>query len=118
MNTPVQNPVDQQERLAAAIGALIFFVPFLMDKITEFTVFYMRQGFIIFVLSLIVWVLAMIFPFLGVIIALVNIALAVSAIFLAFKAYQGEKFTLPVLYDWSVALIRMLGLEKAFSPKI
>jgi uncharacterized membrane protein len=113
MNTSI----DPQEKVAGALGAFLFFIPFLMGKVTDFTLFYMRQGFLLLILGIIVWIIGMVAPFLGIIITLANIVLFCSVVFLAWKAWQGERFALPYVYDSSLTLIKALGLENVFSPK-
>ena len=113
MNTPI----NQQERLAATLGSILFFLPHLMGKQTEYTMFFSRQGFALFLIEIIVWILGLLFPFLGVIIALANLILFLTMVFLAWKAWEGEKFAIPVLYDASLMVIKNLSLENFFSPK-
>lgn len=114
MNTSPQ--AQAQERLSATFGALVFFVPFFMTR-TEFTVFYMRQGFMLFVAHLVLSLISLFMP-VGILFlfSLIHLLLAVLAIFLAFKAYNGEKFAVPHMYEASVSLLKSLGLDKYFAP--
>lgn len=114
MNTsPNTHP---QERLLGAIGALLFFVPFFMDR-TEFSVFYMRQGFLLFVGQFLLAILSVFMPVaILFLFTLMHFILALVALFLAWKAYSGEKFAFPQLYEMSLSLIKALNMEKLFSP--
>ncbi len=112
-----QNQLDpqSQERIAGALGAILFFLPILMNKKTEFTVFYMRQNFVLMIASVLVWVITMI-PFIGFIGGLLNLAIFIHIVFLAWKAYSGEKFEISYLYTQSIEITKTLGVDAWFTP--
>lgn len=41
--TPITSNVSSQEKLAAALASILFFIPLLMDVKTPFVVKYMKQ---------------------------------------------------------------------------
>jgi hypothetical protein len=47
-----------QEKIAGALASILFFIPLIMGVKTEFTVKYMKQGFIINVAELAIGVLS------------------------------------------------------------
>ncbi len=68
-----------------------------MKKKTDFTVFHMRQSFLLFF----VFVIASFIPLIG---GLVSFVAFCHLIFLAWKAYSGEKFKISYIYDTSVRM--------------
>ena len=81
------------------IAALSYFwilsvVLYIVSKDDEFVVFHARQGMVLFAISLLGFI-----PFVGLLMIPVNLALFVVSIVGAIKAYQGEKYRLPVIAD-------------------
>lgn len=107
---------NSQECLAGALASLVFFLPLLMDKRTEFTTHYMRQSFILFLLHVGLSLVAMVLPFFGALYSILHTILVLSAFFLAWKAYNGERFSLPYIAEWGISVVKAIGMEKAFSP--
>ncbi len=86
--------------LCYVLGWITGLVFFLLEKEDEFVRFHAMQSMITFgvihVISLVVWVI----PLIGVIISyLISLVSLVLWIILMIKAYQGEKFKLPVIGD-------------------
>lgn len=108
---------NSKEKLAAALGALVFFAPVFMEKKTEFVTFYMRQSFGLFLLQVVLVILGII-PVLGFVFQLLSLLLAILAIFLAFKAYNGERFEVPELLKHTDQVIQKVdALKNLFAPK-
>jgi uncharacterized membrane protein len=79
------------------LSGLVFF---LIEKDSKFVKFHAMQSIVTFVALIIVMWIAMVIPFVGgVISALVGILMLVLWIILMIKAYQGEKFKLPIAGD-------------------
>ncbi len=110
-----------QEKIAGALGAVFFFAPALMNQKTEFTLFYMRQSFLVVLVQILLGILGgilgSIVGILGTICSLLTMVLGFGLLFLAWKAYSGEKFAIPYLYDYSVKVIKILKLDGFFSVK-
>lgn len=104
---------NSQERIAGALGALFFIIPVFMNQKTEFTLFYMRQNFLIVLIDFVIFFLSY---FVGAL-SMLNFVTFLVTLFLAFKAYSGEKFAIPYLYDYSVKVIKILKLDGFFSVK-
>ena len=113
-NTNPVNP-ENQERIAAALGALLFFIPILMNKKTDYTVFFMRQNFVLFLASLLGAILTII-PFFGFFVGILNFFIFILIVFLAWKAYSGEKFEIPYIYAQSIEITKNLGIDAWFTP--
>lgn len=112
-----QNQIDpqSQERIAAVLGVILFFLPILINKKTEYTVFYMRQGFVLLIASLLTGVVTMI-PFIGFLGGLLQLVIFIHVVFLAWKAYSGEKFEIAYLYEQSMQISKTLGVDAWFTP--
>ena len=79
------------------VSGLVFF---LIEKDSKFVKFHAMQSIVTFVALMIAWWIISIIPFVGWAIAgLVGILFVVLWIILMIKAYQGEKFKLPVIGD-------------------
>lgn len=79
------------------LSGLVFF---LIEKDSKFVKFHAMQSIITFVALIIVMWIANIIPLIGGVIAgLVGLLMLVLWIILMIKAYQGEKFKLPVVGD-------------------
>lgn len=59
--TKVINP---EEKISAALGAFLFFIPLITGKRTEFVVFYMKQNFALILISILFNIIVFI-PFIG-----------------------------------------------------
>lgn len=115
MTTPETSTVPQQERVAAALGAFLFFIPILMEKKTEFTVFYMKQGFLLFAISVAIMIVTSLFWFLSPLASLAQLILFVIMLFLVWNAWQGQKFSVPGLLENSEKLIATLKITAWFT---
>ena len=87
--------------VAGWVSGLVFF---LIEKDSKFVKFHAMQSIITFVPLMIVWLVVRgifyLIPFVGwVITSLVGVLFLVLWIVLMIKAYQGEKFKLPVIGD-------------------
>jgi len=82
------------------ITGLIFF---LVEKENKTVRFHAAQAILVFVavfiIDIVVMILAFIVPFIGLLMMLVWLLFLILWIVLIVKAYQGEKFKLPVLGD-------------------
>ncbi len=70
-----------QDRLAGTLAYILFFIPILMDKKTEYTCFHMRQAFLLNVAA----ILCSIIPFFG---PLISFIIFIHVVFLMWKAYN------------------------------
>lgn len=68
-------------------------VPLLLRRDSEFLQFHARQGLVLFIASFLAW-----FPFLGQILGLVILVVAILAMI---KAYNGEEWKIPLVYELS-----------------
>mgnify|MGYP000929444684 CR=1 FL=1 len=106
-----------QEKIAATLSYLLFFIPLLMGQKTDFTTFHMRQSFLLFVAYLAISIVMSIIPwillFLG---GILNLIIFFHAVFLAWKAYSGEKYAIPYIYDNANRLIKALTMDNFFTP--
>ena len=79
------------------LSGLVFF---LIEKDSKFVKFHAMQSIITFVALIIIMWIANVIPLIGGVIAgLVGLLMLVLWIILMIKAYQGEKFKLPVIGD-------------------
>lgn len=85
----------EANKTAAALSYLwiLFLVPLLGKRDSEFAQFHAKQGLVLFLLSFLTW-----FPFIGWILALVLIVISVMGIV---KTLNGEWWEIPYIYDWS-----------------
>ncbi len=114
--TPATTTVPSQERIAAALASIVFFIPLLMNVKTPFVVKYMKQGFLINVISLAIGIIGSFLWFLYGIIGILNIVCIGTSLFLAFQAYSGKEHVINVIYDNSEKLINALGITNLFTP--
>ena len=114
--TPTTTTVPSQERIAAALGSIVFFVPLLMNLKTPFVVKYMKQGFLINLVSLVIGIVGSIFWLLNGIIGLLNIICLVTSLFLAYQAYSGKEHVISFILENSEKIIRTLGISNLFTP--
>ena len=90
--------------LAYAVGWITGLVFFLLEKDDDFVRFHAMQSIIVFGLFNVIWIFGMIFFWLVPVLAwivwtIVWIGTLILWIILMIKAYQGEKFKLPVAGD-------------------
>ena len=81
---------------------ILCFIPLLAGKKSEFTQFHAKQGFTLFLLSLITFV-----PFFG---QLLGFALLVVSIIAILKTWDGEKWKIPYVYEWSKIISKKFNL--------
>ena len=109
--------VSSQEKIAAALASILFFVPLLMNVKTSFVVKYMKQGFLINVASLAISILSSLFwmsssPIFG----LLNTACILTSLFLAFQAYSGKEHVIVFIMENAEKLIHTYGISNLFTP--
>lgn len=115
MTTP--KITDSQEKMSAAVGALIFFAPHFMEKKTEFVVFYMKQAFGLVIVNIILSILTIV-PVVGFVFQIASLLVSLVALFCVYKAYTGEKFEIPQLMKYVDMLIEKASfLKPLFTPK-
>lgn len=114
-NTPT--PVSAQEKLAAACGSILFFIPLLMDVKTPYVVKYMKQGFLINLIQITGSIVSMLVWFLGILVGLVNFALFIFSLYIAVQAYSGKDYSFPALLENAEKMIKALNLHALFEPK-
>lgn len=94
-----KDPDIENNKIVAAMSYIwiLCLIPLLGKKNSAFAQFHAKQGFVLFVVdivaSLIFW-----FPFFG---QLLMLALVIVSIMGAVKAYNGEKWEIPFIYEWS-----------------
>lgn len=136
---------DPSEKTAAALGAFMFFIPYFMDKRTEFTTLYMRQNFGIWIVYIIFNILlkiivnvafmgsgaivaatetrsggmlVMIMNILMIAFTLIGLGLFILSIYLIYKAYKGERYEFqPILKYTNLLISKIPALQNFFSPK-
>ncbi len=116
MENPL-SPVSAQEKLSAALGSIIFFLPILMGVKTEYVVKYMKQGFGINLIQIICSIVSIFLWFLSPILGLVNFILFLFSLFLAFQAYSGKDHIVAPIYENAEKMIQALGIQKLFSSE-
>jgi uncharacterized membrane protein len=111
--TPTVSP---QEKLSAALGSIVFFLPILMGVKTEYVVGYMKQGFAINIIQVVCSLVSMFLWMLAPILGLVNFIFFLVSLFLAFQAYSGHTYVITLLSDMATRLIKTLNLANLFTP--
>lgn len=91
---------DVEENKMMAVLAyiwILFLVPMLLKKNSKFCQFHAKQGLVIFIIwivgSLVFWI-----PIFGQALLLILLVIDIIAII---KAYSGEWWEIPYVYDWS-----------------
>lgn len=111
---------DPKEKLSAALAAIFFFAPHFLGKKTEFVTFYMRLGFGNFLFFFGVSIIRMILggiPFIGMLLTLSLFAVLCIAGFLAYVAYNGEKFEISFLQKIAnIVISKIPGFQSFFTP--
>jgi len=106
--------ITSQEKIAAILGSMpfLFFFPHLMEKKTDFTLPFMKQGFGLTLISLIMSMIERV-PFFG-ILRVVDFLIFVAWIYLAWNAWEGKKIILPYLLEYSEKLSCFLVFLASF----
>jgi len=97
-NTNSKNSKKLDVELNKAVAALsylwiLFLVPLLLKRNSEFAQFHAKQGLVLFIGSLLT-----IIPVIGWVLSLVLIVISVISIV---KTLNGEWFKIPFVYEWS-----------------
>ena len=91
------------ENIAAALtyvlGVLTGIIFFLIEKENKTVRFHAIQSIIIFLPLMVVMMIVSFIPFINLLLPLVGLVILVLWLVLIIKAYQGEKFTIPVVGD-------------------
>ncbi len=116
MENPL-SPVSAQEKLSAALGSIIFFLPILMGVRTEYVVKYMKQGFGINIIQITCSIVSIFLWFLSPILELVSFILFIFSLFLAYQAYSGKDYSVAPISENAEKIIKALGIQKYFSPE-
>ena len=92
--TPPAGDVEANKVVAALSYVwILFLVPLLGKKDSEFVQFHAKQGLVLFLISFLSW-----FPVLGWIIGIILIIISIMGIV---KTLNGEKWEIPYIYNWS-----------------
>lgn len=110
MENPL-SPISAQEKLAAACGSIIFFIPLLMGVKSVFVVKYMKQGFFINLLQIIGSIVSIPLFFLGFLVGFINLALFILSIYIAIQAYNGKDYSFPSFSENAEKMIKILNLQ-------
>lgn len=113
----METPRAPQEKLSAALSTLVFFIPLLMNVKTPFVVKYMKQWFIINVVELVLAIISSVMWGLIGITGLLNFICVLTSLWLAYQAFTGKEYTIPVLIENSDKMIQSLGIGKWFAAK-
>ncbi len=107
--------ISSQEKIAAIIGSLpvLFFLPHFMEKKTDFTLNFMRQGFGLTIITVLTSIIERI-PFFG-IFEIIDLGVFVVFLYLAWNGWSGKKVAVPYLLEYSNQAIRALNLGNWFS---
>ncbi len=89
----------EENKLIAALSYvwILFLIPLLAKKSSKFTQFHAKQGLVLFVIELIIGILGWI-PLIGQLLVIVVIIIAAIGFV---KAYNGEWWKAPFIYNWS-----------------
>ena len=95
---PLDKDVEDNKILAAiAYLWILCLVPLFLKRDSKFAQFHAKQGLVLFIAEL-VGTLVFWFPLFG---QLLMLAFFVLALFGAYKAYSGEWYKIPYVYEWS-----------------
>ena len=112
--------VNSQEKLAAMLSYLLFFLPILMNQKTEYVGFHMKQSFGIFLILLANSIILNFFfwlPIIGWVLRMIPYVVFIGIAFLAYQAYTGNKFTVQPLIDLATKVISTLNMTAMFESK-
>jgi len=89
------------DNLIAAVSYLwiLSLVILLIKKDSDYVAFHAKQGLVIFGASVVLYFIGLIIPFLWPIIWLLNVGILVVVIIGFIKAYNGERYKMPVVAD-------------------
>jgi uncharacterized membrane protein len=98
-NTATTDPDVEANKTLAAISYLwiLCLIPLLTKQDSKFAQFHAKQGLVLFGIELVASILFW-FPVFG---QLISIALVIVSIIGIIKAYNGEWYKMPYIYDWS-----------------
>lgn len=94
--TPKNKKLDVElNKAVAALSyiSILFLIPLLLKRDSEFAQFHAKQGMVLFLLSLLMFI-----PLLGQILFFVIVIVSVISIV---KVTNGEWWKIPFVYDWS-----------------
>lgn len=115
--TPQTPGTQSQEKVAAGLGAILFFIPLLMDVKTPFVVKYMKQGFLLNVIELALAIITSFVWMLSPIAGICHLVLFVVTVILALNAFQGKDYSIKVILENAEKLIQTLGVQAWFTTK-
>lgn len=101
-------PVAEDEKISAALSYvwILVLIPLLLKKNSKFAQFHAKQGLVLCVIELlgmfIFW-----FPLFGQLLGLLTL---LAAIYGFIKAYNGEWYKMPLVYEWGEVLNDKLKL--------
>lgn len=108
----IPNP---QEKLAGALGSVLFFLPFFLGVKTEYVMNFMRQAFALNIAEFLLSFMGMILFFLSGIFEFIVFVIFLVSLFLAYQAFSGVRYTLPFVVEVSEKMIKTFGLNSFFS---
>jgi uncharacterized membrane protein len=96
------DPDVEANKTAAALSYLwiLCLIPLLTKKDSKFAQFHAKQGLVLFGIELIASILFW-FPVFG---QLLSIVLVIVSVIGIIKAYNGEWYKMPYIYDWSLKI--------------
>jgi uncharacterized membrane protein len=106
MDTP--SSVSAQEKLSAALGSVIFFLPILTNVKTGYVVKYMKQGFFINLVQVLLSVVSMFLWFLAPLTGLINFVLFLMSLYIAFRAYSGKDYAVAFFAENAEMIIQKM----------
>ena len=92
----VFDPDIESSRLVAALSYvwILFLIPLFLKRDSKFAQFHAKQGLVIFLIEFVLmWI-----PVIGHALLVVVIVMAIFGII---KAYNGESWKMPLIYNWS-----------------
>lgn len=89
------------DNLMAAISYIwvISIIMLLTKKDSEFVQFHAKQGLVLFIISTAIWIISIPFFFLWMVNWIIYLVLFVAAVVGFIKAYNGERYRIPVVAD-------------------
>jgi len=93
-----QDDVQKNKNIAAlSYVFILFLVPLLLKRDSEFVQFHARQGLVLFIVELLAGMVSW-FPVFGQLLMLLLLVVSIIAIL---KTLEGEKWEIPFIYEWS-----------------
>jgi len=94
VNAPLDKDIEENKQVAAMSYLwILFLIPMLTKQKSKFAQFHAKQGLVLFLASLLT-----VIPFFGWILSLVLIVVSIMGLM---KAYNGEWWKMPFVYDLS-----------------